>query len=146
MKPLPSEPSDPVALLRQQLILAQVRIMELEDSRDSLVPRLTELEQLLQLAQSLADQKINETVHLEKILAELRAHCDQLLQNQRLSNQVATTKRPSETESLAKATKHDETISRLESSLKELDRELRTVKSSRCWRWTAWLRELGGRS
>ena len=146
MKPLPSEPSDPVALLRQQLILAQVRIMELEDTRDSLIPRLTELDQLLQLAQSLADQKINETVYLEKTLAELRAHCDQLLQNQRLSNQGATTKRPSETESLAEATKHDETISRLESSLKELDRELRTVKSSRCWRWTAWLRELGGRS
>ena len=74
MKPAPPEPSDLVNRLRQQLILAQVRIMELEDERDALAPRWAELEQLLAAAQTLADGKIDESAHLGKVLAELRAH------------------------------------------------------------------------
>ena len=37
-------PADPILLLRQQLILAQVRLMELEDIRDELTPQLAEAE------------------------------------------------------------------------------------------------------
>ncbi|MBP7481691.1 MAG: hypothetical protein KA788_04075, partial [Lacunisphaera sp.] len=53
-------PADPILLLRQQLILAQVRLMELEDIRDELTPQLAEAEQLLVAAQTLADQKSDE--------------------------------------------------------------------------------------
>jgi hypothetical protein len=60
MKNDPAEPADLVQKLRQQMILAQVRIMELEDERDELAPRAAELEKLLGAAQELADRKIDE--------------------------------------------------------------------------------------
>src|SRR5207244_4113651 len=54
MKSDPPAPTDLLALLRQQLLLAQVRLMELEDERDELAPRLAEADALLAAAQSLA--------------------------------------------------------------------------------------------
>ncbi|MDI1318910.1 MAG: hypothetical protein PSW75_01785, partial [bacterium] len=78
MKPDSQEPADLLNLLRQQLILAQVRIMELEDERDGLTPRLAELTQLLAAAQTLADRKLDEAAHLEKVLTDTRAHSEHL--------------------------------------------------------------------
>ena len=71
-------PADPILLLRQQLILAQVRLMELEDIRDELTPQLAEAEQLLVAAQTLADQKSDEAAHLEHVRADLQAQFDHL--------------------------------------------------------------------
>ena len=139
MKSAPSEPSDLVLRLRQQLILAQVRIMELEDARDTLAPRLAELENLLRGAQSLADRKLEETAHLEKILAETRQQFGQLRQLQQQMDAALVEARAALAEATAKLNRSHETITRLES-------ELGTLKSSRSWRWTAWLRRLGGRS
>jgi len=139
MKSAPSEPPDLVNRLRQQLILAQVRIMELEDARDSLAPRLVELDQLLQAAQTLSDHKTDESAHLEKILAEARTQGEQLRQlQQQTSEDLATTRA-----ALAEVTQRDEAVLQLEASLRRLDSELQTVKSSRSWRWTAWLRKPG---
>lgn len=141
MKSDPAAPADQLILLRQQLILAQVRIMELEDERDSLAPRFAELQQLVQAAQSLADRKIEKTAHLGKVLAELQAHCDHL---QQASQELAATRT-----ALADATTHaaqrDEAARRLEATLRLLEAELQTVKSSRSWRWTAWLRSFSGK-
>ena len=78
MKPDPAAPAEPLLLLRQQLILAQVRIMELEDVRDELVPKLAELEKLLAAAQSIADAKANEAAHLVTIMSDLQAEFDHL--------------------------------------------------------------------
>ena len=139
MKPVPSEPSDLVNRLRQQLILAQVRIMELEDARDSLTPRLAELERLLQAAQTLADQKIDEAAHLGKVLVDLQAHCDHLRHSQQLASQELASTRAALTEAAARGAQRDETILRLEA-------ELLALKSSPSWRWTAWLRARGGKS
>ena len=47
MTPAPTETAELINRLRQQLILAQVRIMELEDDRDRLAARLREVEALL---------------------------------------------------------------------------------------------------
>jgi hypothetical protein len=55
MTPAPSETAELIIRLRQQLILAQVRIMELEDEHDRLAPRLAEIEGLLAAAQRLAE-------------------------------------------------------------------------------------------
>ena len=71
-------PADPTQLLRQQLILAQVRLMELEDTRDELAPRLAEAEQLFAAAQLLADRKADETAHLGRVLADLQAQANHL--------------------------------------------------------------------
>ena len=59
--------------LRQQLILAQVRVMELEDQRDQLAPRLADTERLLVAAQALADSSVRDAAHLEQVRADLQA-------------------------------------------------------------------------
>jgi len=138
MKPAPPEPSDLVLRLRQQLILAQVRIMELEDVRDTLAPRLAELEQRLQAAQTLADGKTGEAAHLEKVLAAARIQWEQVRQLQQLTGEELAAARAAAADAGTTLHQRSETVARLEA-------ELRAVKSSRSWRWTAWLRALGGR-
>ncbi len=146
MKPDPAAPADPLNLLRQQLILAQVRIMELEDLRDSQAPRITELERFLQSAQNLADQKIDESAHLEKILADLQAHCDRLNHALKLTDQALGATRTTLTETATCLNQRDETVSRLESAVKQKEGELRALHASRSWRWTAWLRPRDGKT
>lgn len=105
MKPDPAVPADPLILLRQQLILAQVRIMELEDTRDELSPRINALEKLLAAAQTMADQKTEEAAHLERVRTGLQQQSDHLRHIQHVTNQaleetraalVATTGRESD--------------------------------------------------
>jgi chromosome segregation ATPase len=138
MKSAPPEPSDLVNRLRQQLILAQVRIMELEDARDSLAPRVAELEQLLQAAQTLADQKLDEAAHLGKVLAEAQTRGEQLNQLYlRIGGELSGV--------VTKLDQREARVQQLEKSLQQLESELQTLKSSRSWRWTAWLRSLAGK-
>jgi chromosome segregation ATPase len=89
MKPRP--PDDPAELLhrlREQLILAQVRIMELEDTRDELTPRLAETMALLKGAQSLADEKVDALAHLEKVHADLQAQFQHMRHMQHVTNEA----------------------------------------------------------
>jgi len=88
MKTDPVEPADLLTLLRQQLILAQVRIMELEDVRDELSPKLADVEKLLAAAQNLADQKSEEAAHLAKTLSDLQAQYDHLRHIQHVTNEA----------------------------------------------------------
>ena len=88
MKPVPEASDDLPTRLRQQLILAQVRIMELEDVRDELAPRLAALEQLLTQAQTLAVQKTDAAVHLERVRADLQQPYDHLRHMQHVTNQA----------------------------------------------------------
>src|SRR5882757_8079427 len=73
MNPASPDPAEMLQRVRQQLILAQVRIMELEDVRDATGARLGDSEKLLENAQALADQKLAEAAHAGKIRAELQA-------------------------------------------------------------------------
>ncbi|MDP2137573.1 MAG: hypothetical protein Q8J74_06930 [Candidatus Didemnitutus sp.] len=146
MKPVPTEPSDLVPRLRQQLILAQVRIMELEDERDALKPRLAELEQLVPAAQSLADRKLDEASHLEKVLAGRTAQWENLEQAHRLAGQELESTRAALADATSRADQAQASAQRLESALRVIDAELSSIKSSRSWRWTAWLRSGGGKS
>jgi chromosome segregation ATPase len=191
MKSAPSETAELLHRVRQQLILAQVRIMELEDARDELAPKLTDTEKLLTGAQNLADQKIAETDHLAKVLGELQTQFEHLRHMQHVTNEAlnqtrrekadvtaslaiitdratAAEQRGSQlqkeivslTDQLARlnaslsrvglelAESHTTSAARLD-RLNGLDAEIRTLKASRSWRWTAWLRaierQLGGR-
>ena len=146
MKPETTEPPDLVNRLRQQLILAQVRIMELEDVRDSQTPRLTELEQLLRAAQALADRKLDEAAHLEKVLADIQAHLERLHQQQVQTNRDFETTSAALAQSEAKLAAGNATVRQLVADLLKLNVELAAIKASRSWRWTAWLRVLGGES
>ena len=137
MKPAQPDPAEILQRVRQQLILAQVRIMELEDARDEIASRLSDNSQLLQSAQSLADRTLDEAAHAERVRADLQAQCEQL-QQAHAANQVAL--------ETSRAQWRD-TQQKLEAQLRvavarseQADAELRAVKSSRSWRWTAWLR------
>ena len=180
MKPDPAEPADHLNLLRQQLILAQVRIMELEDGRDELLPRLAGVEKLLATAQGLADQKLDEAAHLGKVRADLQAQFEHMRHMQHVTNEALNASRTdaaalshreqallAEVENLQTLTRQladsgrqqIDRISSLEAALRtaqaesatrferitQLDAEHRALQSSRSWRWTAWLRALGGR-
>ena len=93
MKPDPAAPADQLNLLRQQLILAQVRIMELEDTRDEMAPKLADQEKLLTAAQTLADQKIEEAAHLEKVRSDLQAEFEHMRHMQHVTNEALTAAR-----------------------------------------------------
>jgi chromosome segregation ATPase len=88
MKTDPAAPADPLHLLRQQLILAQVRIMELEDACDELEPQVSRLEKLLAAAQTLADTKADEAAHLEKVRSGLQGQFDHLRHMQHVTNEA----------------------------------------------------------
>jgi len=75
-------------LLRQQLILAQVRIMELEDVRDEIAPKLADTEKLLSAARMIADQKSEEAGHLAKTLSDLQAQHEHLRHMQHVTNEA----------------------------------------------------------
>ncbi|HWA24519.1 MAG TPA: hypothetical protein VG734_02510 [Lacunisphaera sp.] len=100
MKPDPTVPADTLNLLRQQLILAQVRLMELEDVRDEQAARLADMETLINSSQELADRKLDEAGHLEKVRADLQAQYEHMRHMQHVTNEALQASR-AETAALA---------------------------------------------
>lgn len=173
MKPDPPDPAGILHRVRQQLILAQVRIMELEDARDEAGAKLSETGKLLQAAQALTDQKLDEAAHSEKTRADLQAQFEHLRHVQHVTNealesarrqlavaeQALTHETQLSADLAAQLRQLQETQQKLEAQLREtiatnavrqqrieqLDAEIRDIKASRSWRWTAWLRALGGK-
>ncbi len=184
MKPAPSETAELLHRVRQQLILAQVRIMELEDVRDELGPRLAETDKLLASAQTLADQKTGEATHLARTLSDLQAQYEHMRHMQHITSEALNDSR---CELADVATNLTAAITRLAATeqragqlqkevglltnetgqlnarigqlgrelvelkttaasrlarINELDAEMRALKISRSWRWTAWLRAI----
>ena len=88
MKSVPPEPAEILHRVRQQLILAQVRIMELEDARDGLAGKLAETDRLLAAAQTIADQKIDEAGHLARVRDDLQAQFEHLRHMQHVTNEA----------------------------------------------------------
>lgn len=170
MNAVPPEPADLVQRLRQQMILAQVRIMELEDERDELAPRVAELGNLLAAAQKLADQKLDEAAHLEKVRADLQAQYEHMRHMQHVTNEALNATRAqlaaaqqALAEAESRSTAREAALAALRAQLAQgatdlqaaraelqslatritqLDAELRALKQSRSWRWTSWLRAL----
>ena len=177
MTPAPPDPAELVHRMRQQLILVQVRIMELEDARDETGNRLAECQQLLRAAQTLADQKLDEAAHLERMRADLQAQYEH---QRHLHHQASEALNAVRAELVAAAealaagkqvaselearlanltTAHGRleamnldlaaqlretaaTSAAREQRIMELDAERRSLKASRSWRWTAWLRSI----
>jgi predicted nucleic acid-binding Zn-ribbon protein len=103
MKSENQAPADLLNLLRQQITLAQVRIMDLEDQADELAPRLSETEQLLTAAQTLATRQTEEAVHLEKVRADLQTQYDHLRHVQHVTNEALNAARAEAASQLARA-------------------------------------------
>ena len=145
MKPDSPEPAELQHRVRQQLILAQVRIMELEDARAELAAKLAEAGQLQRATQALADRKLDEAAHLEKVLADIQAHLERLHQQQLQANRDFEATCAALAQSEAQLAAGNATVRQLVADLLKLNVELAAIKSSRSWRWTAWLRALGGK-
>jgi septal ring factor EnvC (AmiA/AmiB activator) len=156
--------------LRQQLILAQVRLMEIEDERDAFAAKSAATSHLLAQAQAMADTKIGEAAHLQSTLTALQAHSEHLRHQHHVAQQAlaAAHEQLSRVEVSLRNEKevttglqlqlvaHNGTLRELRASnqalldesaaraarIAELDREQRAMKASRSWRWTAWLRSL----
>lgn len=156
--------------VRQQLILAQVRIMELEDVRDGLSGKLDDTEKLLIAAQLLADQKAEEASHLANVRADLQAQYEHMRHMQHVTNEAlnltrdqlaAAEKDRSRLQQkiislVDQATQLNNTSARLSDELKDcahlaatrleqvnqLEAGIRAIESSRSWRWTSWLRSI----
>lgn len=145
MKPDSPEPAELQHRVRQQLILAQVRIMELEDARAELAAKLAEAGQLQRATQALADRKLDEAAHLEKVLADIQTHLERLHQQQVQANRDFEATCAALAQSEAQLAAGNTTVRQLVADLLKLNVELAAIKSSRSWRWTAWLRALGGK-
>jgi chromosome segregation ATPase len=138
-----AEPSNATAIteLQRQLVMAQVRILELEDIRDDAQTRITELDTLLADLQGKANQALGDFDHLQGVHREMLAHRDHLQHLLHLSNQALEESRGqvqrlgAELEAAAKReTGLRETISGLE--------KLGTVLNARVTQLDAQAREL----
>lgn len=81
-----SSPELLVTQLRQQLILDQVLIMELEDQREEIAPQLKQTAQLLAEAQTLVENKVAEAGHLAKVREDLQRQYEHLQHIQHVTN------------------------------------------------------------
>lgn len=170
MNAAPPDMAETLNRVRQQLILAQVRIMELEDVRDENAAKLESLGGLLAAAQTLADQKVDESAHLEKVRTDLQAQYEHMRHMQHVTNEALIQARL-QIESAEKQRNQllqdisalqtqigqlSESQSRLQANLSDsqklslsrgdqivrLEAELTTIHASRSWRWTGWLRAI----
>lgn len=160
----------PLHDVQRELILAQITLQELEDAREELLGRLAEQERLQREAQDVADRALADHDHLATAHRDLLAHRDHLqhvlhVTNEALEstrsllrateNDLAAAKtRSAELEADLKAIQAEaarlsreldataELAAQRAARIGQLDGELRAMKSSRSWRWTAWLRSL----
>jgi chromosome segregation ATPase len=144
------ESPEPLSLLQKQLILSQVQILELEDVRDELQATIDQRTKILGELQSAADRAFLEAqqsradeTRAQQALAASREEQHQLQRTvESLREEIATTARRL---SEVQATWRDaQVVTAAQSArIETLDAELRKMKASRTWRWTAPLRSLG---
>jgi hypothetical protein len=136
------ETADIAQQLRQQLILAQVRIMELEDARDELASKLEQADRTLTELQSMVQDRIAERDRQAGKSSEFETQLNgerQLLGEIRLSLIQLQARESELQKTLAR---RENTATERQARIDELEARLRAVKSSRSWRWTALLRSL----
>ncbi len=117
----PALPDGRVQRLREQLILAQVKIMELEDDGAAGAARLAEIEALLAAAQALADQKADALAHLEGVHAELEGQAGHLRHVQHVTNEALNETRNRLAAAEARRQEADARIAGLEDQRRQLE-------------------------
>jgi hypothetical protein len=134
------ESTQDFATLQKQLILAQVRILELEDLRDELQAAIQHRSKVFADLQVIADRSLLDAEHSYRTLDQERA------EKAALKNRLETLQRSEADAARHLAACRDEltqaqtAAAAHASRIEILDRELRSVKASRSWRWSAPLR------
>jgi hypothetical protein len=143
------EPAGDLSLLQKQLILAQVQILELEDLRDELRMEVEKRAQALAELQGVADRALDESTRLQRASADAEA-ARQSSQGELQRAHAAIEGLHRETAALADNSAElqriaDEARASADARaarIGTLETELRALKSSRSWRWTAPLRSI----
>lgn len=152
----PDSASAPLDPLRRELILAQVQLMELEDTRDDLRTQLAAAQALLTEAQQLADSAVREQELGASRLEALRDEHARLAAtaaglNAQLADALAASSAHSsraaalERQLAARERERAELAASAQaatSRVAQLDAERKAMQASRSWRWTAPLRAL----
>jgi hypothetical protein len=143
MKPAPSETQAEILhRVRQQLILAQVRIMELEDGRDELISRLARLDRTLTEMQSIAQERIAERDHQARLAVDLEKQSELLRQQLGETHQSLHQSQTGVVELQSTLERSERSATEHQVLVADLTAQLRALKTSRSWRWTAPLRSL----
>lgn len=156
MPPSTDSPPDTDHPLRRQLILAQVQLMELEDTRDDLQARLASATALLGQAQQQADRALLEQDNLaaqlhdqQAALAAARAEAAALRVELGAARERERTLVARTAELVAQFARvervqrdTDTLLAARDARLAQLEQERRAMQSSRSWRYTAPLRSL----
>ena len=130
MKPAPPETAEILHRVRQQVLLAQARIMELEDARDELAAKLAGVEKLLAAIQSLADGKTGEAGHLAKTLAEMQGHYENLRHAQHVTNEALEETRRQLAQAREQITAAQDQTTRLQQSIDSLGEKNSTLAAT----------------
>lgn len=160
----PGCPQDATAALRRQLILAQVQLMELEDTRDDLRTRLAEAQSLLAAAQRQADTALREHDAIARRLEALQQEehgartalatatnriqdlVTSLAERQQAADQALRARLQLEQQHqslLAEAAGLRNQLGEHDTRIAQLEAERRALRASWSWRGTAPLRALG---
>lgn len=159
MTPAPESSAPEPAVLRKQLILAQVQLMELEDLRDALQTKLAGARTQIDQSRQLTDSTLQAHDRSESARREMEEECTKLRASLRQAREQEIGLAARLTQAQATITERHQTLhdvhavlATLRSRIEQLDTEHRALKISRSWRYTAPLRtlerlfRLGGRS
>lgn len=143
------ETADRLSPLQKQLILSQVQILELEDLRDELQAAINHRTKVFSELQTIADGALLESQESRQVATRSQETLDRAqAENAGLRRQIETLQRAEAgiAEQLAASRRQLADAQALAaahaSRIETLDAELRHLKASRSWRWSAPLRSL----
>lgn len=117
-------PKATISDLQRQLVMAQVRILELEDIRDDARTRLADLETLLRDLQGKADRALGDFDHLQAAHGQLLSHRDHLQHLLHVANQALEESRGQAQRQAAELQAAGERETGLRATLARLEQEL----------------------
>ena len=136
-------------MLRKQLILAQVQLMELEDLRDELRTGLVAAHALLHQNRQLTDSTLQTQDRIEAAHRELQEECTRLRTSLRQIREQEVGLVARLTQSQADIAARDRTLqdvhavlATLRQRIAQLETKQHALEASRSWRWTTPLRAL----
>lgn len=150
MTPASDSSAPAIDVLRKQLILAQVQLMELEDLRDALRSELAATRTLLDQSRLLADSTLQAQDRTESARRELEEEATRLRVSLRQTREQEIGLAARLTQAQASLAERDRTLqdihavlATLRSRIGHLEAERLALKSSFSWRCTAPLRAFG---
>jgi hypothetical protein len=152
MNPASPDNSELPATVRRQLVLAQVRLLELTDAREALATEVAQVQRILGEAQAIANESAAGRDHLAQVNARLEDHARQLQARLGALQAELDARRAEHRQGLEQLAATSAALTRAEQTAADrlrqataLQNQVRAMQATRSWRWTAPLRALGDR-